>query len=173
MNHGRPFGGLAILWRKNIVCKCKIIEYDDKRLLGILLQSDLFKLLILNVYLPYECQDNYVEFLQYLGKIHSIVQDIDTPNVIIAGDWNAGSNATLFGREFRKFIDEQHYIASDVELLRENSNTFTHYSEAHGTVSWIDHIITTSSSHRSIGSISINTNFISSDHFPLYFTTTF
>ena len=32
---GRPYGGLAILWRKNIGKFCKPITYDDDRYMGI------------------------------------------------------------------------------------------------------------------------------------------
>ena len=31
---GRPYGGLAFMWQKNIAHKCKLVGYDDNRILG-------------------------------------------------------------------------------------------------------------------------------------------
>ena len=50
------------------------------------------KYLFLNVYLPYECSDNYGGYMYYFGKIASIINNSD--NFIYAlGDFNAHINS--------------------------------------------------------------------------------
>ena len=55
--HGRPYGGLAVLYRRSIASSCNFINYEDDRIQGMELLSNNGKLLILNVYFPYECQN--------------------------------------------------------------------------------------------------------------------
>ena len=57
---------------------------------------------------------------------------------------------------------------SDMLLLQPNSYSFV--SLAHGTVSWLDHVITTTGAHEFIDCIRIDKNFVSSDHCPLFVT---
>ena len=61
---GRPFGGLAILYRKSLCSVCKIIKYDDacNRIMSVEIQCEYGKLLLINVYFPYESRDNLDEF---------------------------------------------------------------------------------------------------------------
>ena len=118
------------------------------------------KLLILNVYFPYECQNNYDDYMNYLGKVDSIIQSADTNYVLVIGDMNAdtysGSDSvrnSLFGRELVLFCRENNFILSDVEKLASNNDIFTHYSAAHHTVSWLDHCVSTTSAHNPITDI--------------------
>ena len=63
---GRPYGGLSFLWRKSLGNSCKIIDFDDKRILGLEVTSSATELLLINVYLPYYSQENIDEYM--LGK---------------------------------------------------------------------------------------------------------
>ena len=65
---GRPFGGIGVLWNKSMCNFCTIKRYDS-RLLGFSVITTSGTLFILNVYLPYQCHDNYEEYCHYLGKI--------------------------------------------------------------------------------------------------------
>ena len=47
---GRPYGGLAILWRKTLGHVCRVITYDDNRVMGIEILSSQNSILILNVF---------------------------------------------------------------------------------------------------------------------------
>ena len=46
-------------------------------------------------------------------------------------------------------------------------DTFTYTSQAHGTTSWLDHCITTTSGQSAISHVSVIDNVVCSDHFPL------
>ena len=65
---GRPYGGVAILWRKSITSKFQIVDCNDTRLFGLELVFGDKKIIIFNVYLPYCSNENAEEFIQYLEK---------------------------------------------------------------------------------------------------------
>ena len=64
---GRPFGGVGILWRKSLGSIVKTKTFDDTRLLGVTIDTSTIKLLIICVYLPVCCPDNFDEFTNYIG----------------------------------------------------------------------------------------------------------
>ena len=75
---GRPFGGLAVLWRKSLGACVNPVVYDDNRLLGAELMYDHVKILLISVYLPCSSSLNQDDFLHYLSKIDSIVTTSDS-----------------------------------------------------------------------------------------------
>ena len=169
---GRPFGGLAILWRKSLTQSYKIIDYSDERLLGIELQFGDKKLLILNIYLPYCSAANHDEFIHYMAKIDAIISSADTPFTYIMGDWNAdltkdcnGLIQHSFGEELQQFCTEEGLVISDSELLQ--GHVYTHVNSGHGTTSWLDHLITTTAGHNLVDSCNIEYGLVSSDHLPI------
>ena len=44
---------------------------------------------VISVYLPYQSPDNEVEYLEKLGYINAVTNDLDTTCFVIVGDWNA------------------------------------------------------------------------------------
>ena len=147
------------------------------RIHGIEIKTNNGNILILNVYLPYECRNNYDEYMNYLGKIHGIIQSADTPYVFVIGDMNAdtymGRNSTrtsIFGSELLSFCDENILVLSDVEKLSQSGDVFTHYSDAHDSVSWLDHCMTSTAANKLITDISVSDRFAVSDHLPLCIT---
>ena len=72
---GRPYGGLSILWNKQFSPVCEIVNFDDTLILGISILCGTVKYLIINVYLPYYCNDNYPEYMMYMGKLASMWMD--------------------------------------------------------------------------------------------------
>jgi exonuclease III len=167
---GRPFGGVAFLWRKSLGSVVKVSTYDDSRLIGLEITSGATKILIICVYLPTNSRENFDEYVSYLGKIHSIVDEANTSNVYIVGDWNANLlKETEHGIELVHFCAEYGYIISDAALL--DSDTYTYVSEAHvGTTSWLDHCVCTASAHTAILDMSVLHDFVASDHLPLLFS---
>jgi exonuclease III len=170
---GRPYGGLAILWRKSIAGKCKLIDHDDSRIMGIEIEGDSVKLQLLNVYLPYSSADNYDDFVFYLSKLDSIIADYSSPYIFVMGDFNAdvrlnahNQENNKFGRELSKFCQDENYVLSDVSYLKD-TDTFTYYSEAHGTVSWLDHVLSTVNGHALVSDVKVDSSFVTSDHLPI------
>ena len=169
---GRPYGGLAILWKKDIAQMCKIVEYNDNRLMGLELNTGNNTVMLINVYLPYNSTNNSDEYLYYLSKIEHIVSTYNSPYCYVVGDFNADvtkdENHAIqhkFGSELYNFCITENLIIADDELCP--INTFTFLSEAHGSTSWLDHVITTVNGLNIISDIVVNYNFVSSDHLPL------
>ena len=88
-------------------------------------------------------------------------------------DTYMGRNSTrtsIFGRELLSFCDENILVLSDVEKLSESGDVFTHYSDAHDSVSWLDHCMTSTAADKLITDISVSDRFAVSDHLPLCIT---
>ncbi len=166
---GRPHGGMAIMWRRSLADKCKIVSYDDTRLLGIEFSAKSYHILFINVYLPHNCASNSDDYLFYLAKIQNIIQNAATPYVFAIGDFNGDLSASaqhVQGRELQRFCETEGYLLSDISLL--SSDSFTFYSSAHASVSWLDHILTNKNGHAKITNINIDYSKLSSDHFPMH-----
>ena len=54
------------------------------------------------VYMPYQCDDSYDLYVEYIGKI-SLIEDSVTSNLIVLGDFNAAVN-TLFESELVNYV---------------------------------------------------------------------
>ena len=84
---GRPYGGLGMLIRKSFRPIANFHTYEDSRLLEITIKSDTESLYFLNTYLPYQCDDNYDVYVEYLGKIASIVDESPTSHIMVLGNF--------------------------------------------------------------------------------------
>lgn len=163
---GRPYGGVAILWRKSLGTKCTVTMYDDSRLISI----DIFldknrKFSVMNAYLPHENGGNADDYMHYLAKVLAFMEH--NPYSCVCGDFNADTlNASKFGMKLQKWIQQEGLMHTSQLLL--HSEDFSFLSEAHGTCHRLDHMISNHSFHNIVTSVSINYNFISSDHFPLF-----
>ena len=166
---GRPFGGIAILWRKCFNAYCSIKLYDCDRIIGIEFVYDSFKALFLCVYLPYDCAENFDDYMFYLSQLLQIIEDFYSPYVYICGDFNANVlSHSRFGDELRRLCSDTLLCLSDTLPLP--SDTFTFISSSHDTVSWLDHVLSTTSGHSLFTNISVKSDFITSDHLPLCFS---
>ena len=88
----------AFLWRRSLDPFIEPLIYvDEKRLLGLKITSSNATILLLNVYLPYQTDDNADEYLETLGKIQAISDSFESTNIFIIGDFNADiKNPSLF-----------------------------------------------------------------------------
>jgi len=165
---GRPYGGLAILWRKTLG-GCKIISTQSNRLMCIQITSNNKTLTVFNVYMPCEDRANVDDYLDILSQFSAYVEQNNTLYAAMLGDFNANyqpSNASSsFYKELSHFCEEENYYVSDVRMC--DASSFTFYSEAHKTTSWIDHLISNVNTHSIVKSINILYDYISSDHFPI------
>ena len=66
----------------------------------------------LNVYMPYQCDDNYDLFVEYIGKISSIIEESVTSNLIVLGDFNAAVD-TVFESELLEMCKSHQLVVSD------------------------------------------------------------
>ena len=165
---GRPFGGVAVLWRSKLAPLVRPVSFDDDRIIGLECNLDGHKLLLLGVYLPYDTRHNFDQYVYYLAKLKGIIDDFGSPNVCVVGDFNADViKRSDFGRELESFCHEAHLRIADISLLPQSS--VTHINDGTGTESWIDHIVCTNSFYSLIRAVRIDVSILSSDHFPMCF----
>ena len=169
MLRGRPHGGMAILWRKNLDSVITIQNFNDDRLIGFSVQdTGGSKILFISVYLPCDTAENEHIYADYIGKICDLIWGADTNEVCVIGDFNA-TPGKRFGNILTQMCSLNNFILSDVELLP--PNTFSYISAAHaGSVSWLDHCMSTHAVHSKIRRISYP-NVCIYDHLPMVIDT--
>ena len=161
LHTGRPYGGTAILWKKSIDAS-SVVNYDSS-IIGIKVNLGESYLILVNVCLPYSCSTNVDAYLQYLSKLQNFCEEFGC-NVSIIGDFNA-SEQNLIGPILSSFCVGHGYVQSDKLFLPNNS--YTYVSEVHGSTSWLDHCLSSTAVHDSIGKISVVYDCISLDYHPL------
>ena len=163
---GRPYGGVAVLVRKSIRKECQVHTFDDSRLLGITVNTSDMPCYFLNVYMPYQCDDNYDLFVEYIGKISSIIEESVTSNLIVLGDFNAAVD-TVFESELLEMCKSHQLVVSDYAAFGRDSGQYTYVSDAHCTTSWLDHVLCSQDLQRKLRLINVLDKLPSSDHLPL------
>jgi exonuclease III len=140
--HGRPYGGTAIIWKKEINCSITPIEIHSSRACGVILDIKGFKVLLISIYMPTDVgETNLQTYQETLNHVSDAIHATTVDNIIIGGDWN-----TDFSR-----ICSRHTIAMKQFLLRESlflgmdlqnaKYDFTYESKATGARSAVDHFL--------------------------------
>lgn len=163
---GRPYGGVALLWRNSKCCDVSVIPCESDRVCAIKMCVSERLILVFSVYMPTDSSDNLLEFVQCLSEITSIIESNNIENVFIMGDFNAHPGE-LFGNELHNFCNEQNWTCVDLEMLGLNSNTHTFVSEAHGSCRWLDHCIVTDAALSTVSSVRVCYDIFWSDHYPV------
>ena len=160
---GRPYGSVAVLVRKSIQKECQVHTFDDSRLLGITVNTSDMPCYFLNVYTPYQCVDNYDLFVNYIGKISSIIEESVTSILIVLGDFNAAVD-TVFEPELLEMCKSHQLVVSDFAAFGRDSGQYTFVSDAHCTTSWLDHVLGSHDLQRKLQLTNILDKLPSSDH---------
>ena len=165
--HGQPPGGVSILWRVEFDRVITPIKFDLDWLTGIMFEQDGRKYAIISVYIPYECNANEDIYLEKLGVLHSILDELDTTCVSILGDWNGDTSDpnSQFARHFKLFCLDTWLVLSDEILFP--SNTFTQMSERWHTTAWLDHCLSSGDGHTVIEDMAVLYSTCCSDHIPI------
>ena len=89
LRRGRPFGGTAIIWKNNINAKITPISTSTPRLCAVLLESFMFNIVLISVYMPVDEEENNNDFLDILNEINSFYHQYEDYEVVIGGDFNS------------------------------------------------------------------------------------
>lgn len=141
---GRPYGGCAIIFKKNSSLQLEQIATGSNRLCAALCHlSNGIKYLLLNAYMPCESRDrDFSEFSDVLLEIRSTIENFpNVNNVIIGGDMN-----TDFGRTGSSYADILREFCDDNDLYRCSDDhrctvDYTYSNEFTRVRSTIDHFI--------------------------------
>ena len=86
---GRPYGGCAIFWPRNLTARVDMIKTDSNRICALNVCDDINSLLFVNVYMPFESTDaNYDEFCCVLSQVMHIAEQFPDSHLILGGDFN-------------------------------------------------------------------------------------
>ena len=140
--------------------------FDNPRLLGIKISSIFEKYCFINVYRPYQHDDNYAMYMECIGNISASIKDSDISNYIILCNFKSAVD-TPFESELLEFCSSYDLSISDYDRYCRDSGQFTYVSDAHSTTSWLDHIICNHDVKCKMTSIKILNKLPSSDHLPL------
>ncbi|KAI5635638.1 endonuclease/Exonuclease/phosphatase family domain-containing protein [Phthorimaea operculella] len=121
---GRPYGGLAILWRKSMFPNVSVIKSASERINAIRISLDSREVLVVNCYMPTDDVLNLPEFTSCLGMISAVVEESGIHAAYLLGDYNSHPTAN-FGRELTSFCKDQDWCLADIEILGFESGTFT------------------------------------------------
>ena len=90
---GRPYGGCAIFWRASKFACVEIVSTNSRRVCAVRICCDTWRLLLINVYMPYEDGDSNTDVSAVeLATIENIVNCNLDCHVIIGGNWNVDIN---------------------------------------------------------------------------------
>ena len=164
--HGHAPGGVAILWHTRIEPLIKELHLNVNWAVGIEINIDNKRIVILNVYTPYECHDNEPEYVNCLAHIAAIIDELNTTCVYVVGDYNAdiADEYSLFAKHLLNSCRDTGLKLSSKLLLPYDSFTFVSNWE---TTSWLDHYVCSSDAHDAIHSMEIYYNYATTDHIPV------
>ena len=76
--------------------------------------------------------------------IKAVIDDLECTCLSVLEDWNSNisDHASIFRRHLITFCDDNNNMVLSSKSHLPN-DTFTHYSEAWHTTSWLDHVIST------------------------------
>ena len=163
---GRKKEGVAILWNNKFDQFIVPHKYEYDWVVSIEILSDNKKMYIFNVYLPYDKLDNEEEYIDRLAKLHNILAECDSTCVAVVGDYNANvlKNAN-FAVLLKEYCSQFKYKWSSCLKLPEGTHTYV--SDAWGSYSWLDHIISTEDGNNVITNMYVLYGTVQSDHIPL------
>ena len=169
--HGRPSGGLAVLFKKDLNFTFEIID-TNFRFIICNCKFDTQNIIVANIYMPYddrssECIDNY---LHVMALIENTLDNYKYDGVYICGDFNADPFGSRLWRYVTDFSEDLNLVCYDYDIL--DNNTFTYISNSHMYKKWIDHVIGTKNEYFYIDYINVRYDIVGSDHIPLECTIT-
>ena len=159
---GRPFGGCAILWKKNITVSITPVNTTSPRICAVEVNSNQCKVLLVTVYMPND-NDNHELYGDVLSEVSSIICNYEY-DVILGGDFNVdySRNNSQNLNLLKQFLNIEELECATLKIT---PNNFTR-EDSLGSRSFIDHIIVSSNVKHSNLKVLYNGNNLS-DHNPV------
>ena len=121
---GRPYGGCAVLWKKNLAVSVTPISTTSPRICAVAIKSEHVKTIVISVYMPSDdnSNNNYDIYGDVLYELSSIVGEYDDHDFIIGGDFNVdfsrinSRNLTLL----KQFLQLEDLECKTLNILNDN-----------------------------------------------------
>ena len=168
---GRPYGGVALLWRKNLQHAIFPIASVFDRMVAVRLKTDRGNQLVVSVYMPVdygdrESSENYDAEIGFLeGLLESDVYD----GVVILGDFNADldSKKGRFIRKVNSLLGRCELLAVGLDMFS-RTGLHTWHSPDFSQRTWIDYVCVSQSLATAVTGFEIKEDGdITSDHWPV------
>ena len=155
---GRPYGGLAIVWKHNFDDVIEIIPSKSKRICAVAIGNEEIKYLIINVYMPCDTRvqnvANVPDFVEVLQEIDTITENSKANHVILCGDFNTDfSRNNAHSRLLRDYVSNSSMI--DCFDITNNSEVYCTYRDSMGHTSVIDHIFVSEGCSYEVNSVNV------------------
>ena len=162
---GRPFGGCAILWKKNLALTINPINTTSPRICAVEIISDQAKLMLITVYMPNDndLNDSNDIYGDVLSEISSIICNYEH-DIIIGGDLNVDYSRTN-SHNLNLLKQFLHVEELECATLKITHNNYTR-EDSLGSRSFIDHIIVSKHINCTNPNVQYNGNNLS-DHNPV------
>ena len=85
---GRPYGGVAIVWKRDSPFRFERVDTESPRLVAIRAHKDYTNILFINVYMPCNTTNANEEFIDILTEIVTLCNIYDGSDVVLGGDFN-------------------------------------------------------------------------------------
>jgi hypothetical protein len=165
---GRPFGGCAILWHSDVLINVTSVETNSNRICAVLVTTESWKLILINVYLPHEGDDiKSDEFVHCLYLVEDIIGKHSDCHAVVGGDFNVDFNRNWnHTKILNSFCDSNELLSA----CRSNSNIDYTYNFSMERFSILDHFLLSSTLHNTcIDKISVMHDVDNiSDHDPIF-----
>ena len=163
---GRPYGGTAIIYKKDLAHSVTLLDTHDPRLSAVCLNTNIGPVLMVCVYMPTDtgdadCVESYVFTC---SRISALYIDCNAVHLIVAGDFNCQPGARLY-KTFEHFINDNNLVVSDLNRL---NDVFTYCNDSGTAYTWIDHIACSNVIDQLVVDIGVLYNYLTSDHKPLF-----
>jgi len=93
---GRPFGGQCILWKNHLDDLVTPVDVDYDNICAISVTMGSKTVYIVNVYAPFNCNDNEDKIQDFIVNLFSIWELNNCDEIIICGDFNMHVDAQNF-----------------------------------------------------------------------------
>ena len=120
--------------------------------------------------MPYQKHEHEDLYLEQLGYIKSCIDEFNSTNLVIVGDFNANLGQTgtkLFTNHMTEFCSDNNMLISSQLLLPRDSYSYICTRDGVSYYSWLDHVVSSRDFHTCINNISILYDMSDEDHIPL------
>ena len=166
---GRPYGGCAILWKQNLVCKYSEITCGNPRLCALRVEIDNCVFILINCYMPCDSQSqdgSHELYIELLNEIQQIYVANSPCELICGGDFN-----TEFTRQSQNSMALANFVQmNDFTVcwdLAVSQVPYTYCNFSSGSTSVIDHFFVSPRVGNLVKSVSVIDNNLHSDHLPV------
>jgi hypothetical protein len=134
----RGYGGIAILWKKEIDDKIQMLNEGNNRVQVIQIDTECRPVCLINIYMPSDSKEHNYEYNNMLSQLAEILHKFsETHDIVLCGDLNGSLHRekTLHDDLLQKFFKEH---GVKIEPSYSEKSTFYHHNgKSEGQIDYI------------------------------------